>query len=242
MSHAPPPLQALSAHLEAAREEERERIARDIHDVLGGHLVAIKIETALLGARLDSEFDPAPLRKRVRSIERLLDDAIATVSRVSRELRPGILKDFGLGAAIECHAEDFSRRTGIRCRILCADYDLQLPDDAAVALFRIFQEALTNVWKHAAASSVAVRLVQEGDEALLEVCDDGCGLQAGDLDKPLSFGLRSMRERIASLGGRFEARPGQAQGTQLLIALPLASATGAMRADAARFSAGIDHP
>ncbi|THF64135.1 sensor histidine kinase [Pseudothauera rhizosphaerae] len=214
-------LAALSARLETAREEERERIAREVHDVLGGHLVAIKIETALLAARLDG--DPALLRKRVNAIERLLDDAIAAASRITRELHPGILKDFGLGAAIECQAEDFSQRTGIACRIACADHDIQLPQPAAVALFRIFQEALTNVCKHAQASRVEVRLTQEGDEVLLEVVDDGKGLAPADLDKPLSSGLRGMRERLASLGGRLELGTASPAGTRLVLAVPLAA-------------------
>ncbi|THF65671.1 sensor histidine kinase [Pseudothauera nasutitermitis] len=212
-------LAALSNHLEVAREEERERIARDIHDVLGGHLVAIKIETALLAARLDG--DPAQLRKRVRGIERLLDDAIATVSRVTRELRPGILKDFGLGAAIECQAEDFTQRTGIACRIVCADHDIQLARDAEVALFRTFQEALTNVCKHACASRVEVRLTEEGDDVLLEVRDDGKGFDPADMDKPRSFGLRGMRERLAAFGGRLEIDSMRPGGTRLLLAVPL---------------------
>lgn len=212
-------LAALSNHLEAAREEERERIARDIHDVLGGHLVAIKIETALLAAKLDANAEP--LRKRVRGIEKLLDDAIATVSRVTRELRPGILKDFGLGAAIECQAEDFTQRTGMPCRIACADHDIQLPQHTAVALFRIFQEALTNVCKHARASRVDVRLTQEGDEVLLEVADNGQGMTPADVDKPRSFGLRGMRERLEGLGGRLELHAHEPSGTRLLIAVPL---------------------
>lgn len=213
---------ALANHLAAAREEERERIARDLHDILGGHLVAIKIETALLAARLEAE----PLRKRARAIQKLLDDALATVSRLTRELRPGILKDFGLGAAIECQAEDFAQRTGIACRIVCADHDIQLPQHAAVALFRIFQEALTNVCKHAQASQVAVRLTQEGDEVLLEVSDNGRGLTAADIDKPRAFGLRGMRERLDELGGRLELHPCHPSGTRLRIAIPLAAADG----------------
>lgn len=212
-------LVALSNHLEAAKEEERERIARDIHDVVGGHLVAIKIEASLLAAKLDG--DPAQVRGRVAAIERLLDEAIATVSRVTRELRPGILKDFGLGAAIESHAEDFAQRTGIACRIRCMDDDIQMSEAAAIALFRIFQEALTNVCKHAHATAVDIRLAQEGDEVILEICDNGRGLATGDVDKPRSFGLRGMRERIASLGGQFSIGAGETCGTRLRLVVPL---------------------
>jgi PAS domain S-box-containing protein len=212
-------LAELSNHLQHAKEEERERIAREVHDVLGGDLVALKIEVALLAARLDS--NPAQVRSKVGSIGQLLDDAIQTVSRVTRELRPGILKDFGLAAAIECQAQDFSQRTGLPCRILAADHDLELPEDAAVALFRIFQESLTNVCKHAEATEVAVRLVQEGDEVLLEIIDDGKGICAEDLARPRSFGLRGIRERVSSLGGSFHIGPRAPKGTCLGLRVPV---------------------
>lgn len=211
-------LAALSRHLQHAKEEERERIAREVHDVLGGDLVALKIETSLLAGKMLS--DPIHARQRVTAIEALLDDAIATVSRVTRELRPGILKDFGLAAAIECQAEDFSQRSGTRCQVLAADHDIELAEDTGVALFRIFQEALTNVRKHAQASTVAVRLLQEGDEVLLEIADDGKGLEHDDLAKPKSFGLRGIRERLAGLGGSLEIEPMRPQGTRLTVRVP----------------------
>lgn len=213
-------LAELSAHLQMAKEEERERIARDIHDELGGTLVAIKIETALLSSKLPG--DPLAVRKRVRAIEKLIDDAIGTASRVARELRPGILKDFGLAAAIECQAEDFSQRTGLPCKILCADHDVEPDQETAIALFRIFQEALTNVSKHANASQVDVRLYQEGGDIVLEVIDNGCGLAAEDLVKPRSFGLRGIRERVSSLCGDTEFLPVSPAGTRLVVRVPLA--------------------
>lgn len=216
-------LTALSSHLQRAKEEERERIAREVHDVLGGDLVALKIEMSLLAAKLSTDLTQA--RQRVTAIEALLDDAIATVSRVTRELRPGILKDFGLAAAIECQAEDFSQRSGMTCRILAADHDIELPEDASVALFRVFQEALTNIRKHAQATRVEVRLLQEGDEVLLEIRDDGRGMAPGDLAKPRSFGLRGIRERVAGLGGRFEIEPNQPTGTHLILRIPVAVET-----------------
>jgi len=215
-------LTALSSHLQHAKEAERERIARDVHDVLGGDLVALKIEVSLLAGKLES--DPAQARQKVAAIAALLDDAISTVSRVTRELRPGILKDFGLAAAIECHAEDFSQRGGLPCRVLAADPDIELPEEAGVALFRIFQEALTNVRKHAQASAVEVRLVREGDEALLEICDDGRGFTPDDLAKPRCFGLRGIRERVAGLGGRFSIEPMEAGGTRLSLRVPAGAA------------------
>ena len=219
-------LKALSNHLQNAKEEERERIARDVHDVLGGHLVALKFSTSLLGAKLDQ--GPDLLRERIGEIETLIDEAIETVGRVTRELRPGILKDFGLAAAIESHAEDFARRTGIACHVRCADDDIALPEDESVALFRIFQEALTNISKHAEASAVEIRLMHTGDGIALEVGDDGKGMSESDLSKPRSFGLRGVRERVASLGGDVQVRARFPHGTLLQVTLPSSPDTPAI--------------
>ena len=212
-------LAALSNHLQRIKEDERERIARDVHDVLGGTLVAMKFEMSLLESKLDTQ--PAQARERARNVGRMVDDAIATVGRVTRELRPGILKDFGLAAAIESQGEDFAQRTGITCNILCTDHDLDPDYDTALAFFRIFQEALTNVSKHARGTQVDVRLMQEGDEAVLEITDDGCGIGAADLLKPRSFGLRGIRERMSSLGGTLELSPVAPHGTRLVLRAPL---------------------
>jgi two-component system sensor histidine kinase UhpB len=216
-------LAALSNHLQRIKEDERERIARDVHDVLGGTLVAMKFEMSLLEAKLEA--NPAQARERARNVGRMVDDAIATVGRVTRELRPGILKDFGLAAAIESQGEDFAQRTGISCNILCTDHDLNPDYDTSLALFRVFQEALTNVSKHARATAVGVRLMQEGDEVVLEITDNGCGLAPADLRKPRSFGLRGIRERLTSLGGRLDLSPVTPQGTRLTLRAPLLPAT-----------------
>lgn len=211
-------LAELSSHMEIMIEQERERIARDIHDELGGLLVAMKFETAVLGGRIAKE---APEQvQRINSLSKLVDDAIATAGRVARELRPGILKEFGLAAAIESQAEDFSQRTGIPCQVLCADHDLHAEQAMEVALFRIFQEALTNISKHARAKRVDVRLVSEGDEAVLEIADDGRGMAPSDLKKPKSFGLRGIRERLQSQGGTLEIHTAEGEGTRLLIRMP----------------------
>ena len=212
-------LAALSNHLQRIKEDERERIARDVHDVLGGTLVAMKFEMSLLESKLDS--NPARARERAHNVGCMVNDAIATVGRVTRELRPGILKDFGLAAAIESHGEDFAQRTGIICNIVCPDHDLDPGYDTALALFRVFQEALTNVSKHARASEVNVRLMQEGDQVVLDITDNGCGLAATDLRKPRSFGLRGIRERLTSLGGRLELSPVVPHGTRLTLRTPL---------------------
>ena len=216
-------LSELSFHLEAAKEEERERIARDIHDELGSTLVAIKFQIALLSAKLPEQ--PPGLHDKARTIEGMLDRAMGTVSRVARELRPGILKEFGLSAAIECQAEDFSLRTGITCLVHSDDDDIQLDEPASLALFRIFQEALTNVAKHAHASLVSVNLRRERNAIVLEIRDNGRGISEADLNKPRSFGLRGIRERISSLSGEFSIGPAEQGGSHIVLSIPVVRRT-----------------
>lgn len=215
----------LSFHLESAKEEERERIARDIHDELGSTLVAIKIETALLAGKLPSSESPAGLRDKAHSIEALIDRAMSTASRVARELRPGILKEFGLQAAIECQAEDFSQRTGISCRVHCDDEGIEPDEKTSLAMFRVLQEALTNVAKHAHASMVVVRLRREKGRIALEIRDNGRGISEADLSKPKSFGLRGIRERVNSLNGEFTIALGEQGGSHLALRFPDARQT-----------------
>ena len=212
-------LSELSSYLEAGKEEERERIARDIHDELGSLLVALKIDAALLSSKLPK--NQVALREKANSIETLLDQAMGTASRVARELRPGILKEFGLSAAIECQAEDFSARTGITCRTQCDDEGVVLEERAALAVFRIVQEALTNVAKHAHASLVALRLYRVRQQVIVEIRDNGRGVSDVDLHKPKSFGLRGIRERVRSLHGDIRITPGEQGGTHILLSLPL---------------------
>ena len=210
-------LSELSYHLEGAKEEERERIARDIHDELGSTLVAIKIETSLLASKLAAL---PGLRDKAHSIEALVDRAMNTISRVARELRPGILKEFGLPAAIEQQIEDFNQRTGIACRVKCDDEWVEPNEKTSLALFRILQETLTNIAKHAHASLVVVRLRRNKGSMLLEVRDNGRGISEADMSKPKSFGLRGIRERVHSLGGEFSIETAEHGGTYLRLRVP----------------------
>jgi two-component system sensor histidine kinase UhpB len=211
-------LAELSSHLEAAKEEERERISRDIHDELGSILVFLKIEAAQLAAKLPA--DAGKLRDKAHSIENLLNQAMSTASRVARELRPGILKEFGLPAAIECQAEDFTQRFAIPCRVQCDEDCIEPEPDTSLALFRIAQEALTNVAKHAHASLVVMRLSRESGNILLEIRDNGRGISQLDMQKPRSFGLRGIRERVSSLGGEFTIGAAEHGGTHLMLRVP----------------------
>ncbi len=213
-------LSELSDHLESAKEEERERIARDIHDELGGTLAVIKIETTLLTAKLPVQF--RELHEKAHAIEAMLDQAMNTVSRVARELRPGILKEFGLSAAIECQADDFTQRTGIGCRVSCDEDDGSIEPHISLALFRIFQEALTNVAKHAQATLVVVNLRRERHHVILEIRDNGRGISEADMTKPKSFGLRGIRERINHLNGELTLGPAEQGGCLIILSVPVA--------------------
>lgn len=216
-------LAELSSHLQSAKETERMRIAREVHDEIGSMLVAINMEMTVLQNRLNAA-NPE-LADRGRSICGLLNQTIDTVSRVVRALRPGILEEFGLAAAIECQAEDFAARTGLRCRVDAIDDGGVglLTDDAVLAVFRICQEALNNVGKHARAKEVAVEFTADAESLELIVRDDGCGFDPDDINKTGSFGLRGIRERARGLGGRIsiDSRPGE--GTCISLRLPLSA-------------------
>jgi PAS domain S-box-containing protein len=212
-------LRALAAHLESVREDERTRIAREIHDELGQALTALRFDVRRLGA--------SPAGDRQASLERtqamtgLIDRTIASVRRIATELRPGVLDDLGLAAAIEWQAQEFEARTGIRCALTIGPADVDLGRDVSTAVFRIFQETLTNVARHANAHRVDVVLSAATERVALIVRDDGRGITDAELACRRSLGLVGMRERALLLGGdvTIEGQPGQ--GTTVMLDVPL---------------------
>lgn len=215
-------LAELSSYLQNVKEQERARIAREIHDDLGGTLTAIKIDLLWLHNRLHEE--RPDLQEKVDSIDLLVDRAIEVTARIASDLRPGIL-DFGIVAAIEWQAREFQSRTGIRCETASASEEISLDPDLAVNLFRIFQETLTNVTKHANASMVRVTIGESGGWLELEVHDNGRGITRDDLSKPKSFGIRGMLERTRNLGGDIEISGAPGQGTTVSVGLPSTEAS-----------------
>jgi two-component system sensor histidine kinase UhpB len=211
-------LAELSAHVETVKENERTRIAREIHDDLGGNLTAIKMALALLTRRLPGE-DSALLEKATY-VDSLVDRTIEAVHRISGDLRPGIL-DFGLVAAIAWQAKEFEKQVGIPCEFESSEEEIDLHADQATALFRIFQEALTNIGKHAQATQVAVRLIRSNHCVDLEIEDNGRGMTASDRLKPKSFGIRGMTERASALGGNLTISDMAGSGTTVAITIPL---------------------
>ena len=217
--HAHEDLGRLSAHVETIKEQERSRIAREIHDDLGGTLTAIKIMLLRLGQGLRA--GDAEAQHRLRSTESLVDSAMDITRRIATQLRPAIL-DLGIVAAIDWQAAEFEKRMDMRCELICADQDIALDAKTSIAVFRIFQEALTNIVKHAGATQVEVELEHVDDSIVLQVHDNGRGFRPEDLEKPHSFGILGMQERARSLGGELSIRRTRS-GTALKLRLPCAS-------------------
>ena len=207
----------LAARLLSAREEERTGIAREIHDELGQSLTAMKIDLAWLASRLPRR--NAPLRERIRSTLELADSIIQSVRRISTELRPGIL-DLGLAAAVEWQVQEFQARTGIQCKLRLLAQEVVAPD-ASTALFRILQETLTNVARHAGAMRSEVVLRKQRGRLVLRIRDDGRGFDQAGTSLSGSLGLLGMRERAAMLGGGVSISSAPGKGTTVTAWIPL---------------------
>jgi PAS domain S-box-containing protein len=210
-------LRELSAHLESVREEEKARIAREVHDELGQMLTVLKLETSMCELAY-AQLDPG-LHERLNSMKRLIAQLFQLVRDVATALRPPIL-DAGIASAIEWQARRFEARTQIPCLVQVPESLPPLSDAKAIGLFRILQEALTNVMRHAQAHTVELTLALAGDELCLTISDDGVGFIAAT-GRPTSFGLVGMRERVLIMGGRLllESEPGE--GTSLKVWVPL---------------------
>lgn len=207
----------LSSHLENAKEQERARIARELHDDIGGNLTAIKIDVLWLAERVGA--GDAKVRGKLDALEALVDQTAASITQIGQDLRPGIL-DLGLAAAIEWQAADFSNRTGVACVVRCEREPLEIEPSIGTALFSILRETLTNIAKHARATQVRIELENTDGEVDLTVTDNGQGMVAADRLKPTSFGLRGMEERAAQLGGTVSVTAVQPQGTCIAVRVP----------------------
>ncbi|MGE5414641.1 MAG: PAS domain-containing protein [Syntrophomonadaceae bacterium] len=211
-------LQSLSQRILIIREEERARIAREVHDEIGQALTALRMDVAWLERRLRNQ---GGLADKLQAMSSLVDTTIDAVQRIATELRPAVLDELGLEAATEWYVREFEKRTGLVCRFDSALDGALLDRDRSTAVFRILQEALTNVARHSAARRAEVRLVGEGDRLVLEVRDDGRGIAPERIGDLRSLGIAGMRERARAAGGEIEFRPGLAGGTVVRLDLPL---------------------
>ncbi len=210
-------LRELSSHIQDVREQERIAIAREVHDDLGSLLTATKLDIAWLAGRLKEQPE---LSNKAKGIEALVDKCTRAASNISRSLRPSALDTFGIVAAIENEANEFAQRTGIICVFENLDEGIEVSPHVAITLFRIFQEALANITKHAKASKVSISITNNPQCVDLVVRDNGCGIRDADRAKPHSFGLRGIFERVAHFGGDVKLESILNKGTTLTVCIP----------------------
>ena len=219
-------MRALAQHLDRVREEEKSRIALEMHDELGHSLTALTMSVRRLGRSLKKK---APLdgneQAQIDELLQLVEQASATSRRIMSDLRPSVLNDLGLVAAIEWLAHDFEEHSGIESVVDADIVDPALPDDVAIALFRIAQESLTNVAKHAQASLARVTLGIESGQLVLEIGDNGIGIAPDWNSRKGSFGLIGMRERAIAIGGKLDVLSKPGSGSRIRVAVPLAAKT-----------------
>lgn len=213
-------LRELTGHLQNIREEERSNIAREIHDELGQQLTVLKMDISWLSKKLENPGEN--VRERLNSLLEMIDNTVKSVRRISSELRPSMLDDLGLPAAIEWHALEFGKRSGIRILTHIDTGEVKLPGKVGITLFRVFQECLTNVVRHSGADLVNVRLCLKDKRLHLEIQDNGQGFLAKEIENKKTLGILGMRERVSLIRGEYsiESKPGK--GTTVRVSVPFA--------------------
>jgi signal transduction histidine kinase len=205
-------------HLQTVREKERTRIARELHDELGQLLTALNTGVILLRKKIPP--DQEHLQERTKSMKELIDMTMQTVKRIYMDLRPGMLDHLGLPVSMEWQCQEFQKRTGIHCSVSVDPEDMEPNKDASITVFRILQETLTNVAKHSKATRVQVSLRGLEDDLELVVADNGRGIRNEELQKPKSFGLLGIRERVDFRGGEVHITGRKGKGTTVTVRLP----------------------
>jgi len=213
-------LRALSNYLQYVREEERTRIAREVHDELGQALTGLKLDLSWLATKLAAR-NREPVQEKIRTMTDHIDETIQTVRRIATELRPGILDSLGLIAALEWQANEFQSRTGIPCVVTTTVADTLWDQQFSTGVFRIFQETLTNVIRHTKATRVDVAFAEEGDSLVLTVRDNGRGISEEEIANTRSIGLVGMRERARLIGGDLVLQGAPGRGTTVTLRVPL---------------------
>jgi PAS domain S-box-containing protein len=219
LRHSLDQLRALAARLQFVREEERMRIAREIHDELGQACTALKMDLSLLARKASKS--QVQLRAKAESAMRLVDNLIQSMRRMASELRPSTLDDLGLVAALEWQAQEYESRTEIRCHLMLPSEPLTLDANRSTAIFRIFQEALTNIARHSQATRVDASLTKDAQNLVLQVRDNGAGYDPKQLKAGKSLGLVGMRERALLLDGEFTIKGIPGKGTTVTVRIPI---------------------
>ncbi len=211
-------LRNLTAYIQKVSEIERTNIAREIHDELGQALTVLKIDLSYIRKRLPPDY--AALLEKIDAMSKIIDKTITTVKKISTDLRPGLLDDLGLSAAIEWQAEEFEKRTGIACKISIEPKDISFDKDRNTALFRILQETMTNIARHAEATEVMISLRLNGDQIELVVQDNGKGIREEEIAGSQSFGLMGLKERAVIFGGSALINGTPGLGTTVAVRIP----------------------
>jgi signal transduction histidine kinase len=209
-------LSELSTHLQNFAEKEKSELARHLHDELGGLLTAAKMDLSWLQSRLTD----APYGERLGQLGGVLDDAMSLKRRVVEDLRPSLLDHFGLPTALRAHVENVCSKAGLNCEVLMTEDAESIPKESAIALFRVIQEGLSNVVRHAQARQVRLALTADASRYLLLLTDDGCGMKMSDSAFRWSHGLAGMRHRVEALGGGFTIESSPSEGTTLRVEIP----------------------
>lgn len=213
-------LRALTARLRTIREEESANIAREIHDELGQSLTGLKMDVSWVRRRIKGD-GAGEIKKRLSSMSRAIDETVRIVRRISTQLRPVILDDLGLMKALDWQAQEFENRTGIRCHTIAQEAEIEVDRRRSTAIFRIFQEILTNVARHSGARNVHIDLARDDGIFLMSVKDDGKGISESDLKGPTALGILSMQERAQECGGEVVIERDAGGGTRVGVQIPL---------------------
>jgi PAS domain S-box-containing protein len=211
-------LRELATHLQSIREEERTMISQEIHDELGQVLTALKIQVSLLANKLNK--NQGPLKQKINSLADMIDSSVESVQKISAKLRPGILDELGLIAAIEWQTEEFEKLTNIKCSLVLPKDEVKLERDKTTAIFRIFQEALTNIARHSEATKVAVSLLNHQSNIFLEIQDNGRGITQEQIKDFRSLGIHGMVERAMVFGGQVSIEGFTGSGTIVKVEIP----------------------
>ena len=211
-------LRQLSTHLQNIREEERTHIAREIHDELGQSLTALKMDASWIKKKSDKKDEF--IQEKLNGMISLINETVHTVRRISSELRPSILDDLGLIAALEWQSHEFEKRTSIKCSFKSGFNELSLNKGSSVGIFRVFQEALTNIARHAKASEVESEIEKNDKHIFLKIKDNGIGFKMNQSKNFSTLGLVGMRERAIMLGGQLTIESNIDNGTEITLEIP----------------------
>jgi signal transduction histidine kinase len=214
-------LRKLTVYLQTVREEERTHIAREIHDELGQQLTVLKMGISWVGKKINTSDEN--VSEKLSDLVKMIDTTVQSVRKISSELRPSMLDDLGLQAAMEWQAQEFEKRSGITVSTTLEIGDLKLPGNIPITFFRIFQESLTNIARHAEATAVSVRLTLAREELEMVIRDNGKGFSPKNIAEKRTLGLLGMKERASTIGGKVEMRTEEGKGTTVTLRAPIGS-------------------